>query len=255
MKKLLMLFCSLCLVILSGCQTQNKQDVNLLIAAAASLENCYEDELIPLFEEKHPYIQIEGTYDSSGKLQTQIEEGLHADIFMSAATKQMNALNEEGYIAKDSIINLLENELVLITNKNSQTNVKDFYNIQDASVIAIGDPDSVPAGQYAKEALESIGNYESVLKKSSLGTNVTEVLSWVEAQSAEVGIVYASDATSSQNVKILASLPEGILKTSVIYPVGILENSQHQEEAKLFVKFLQGQEAKEIFEKYGFKVK
>lgn len=255
MKKLLMLCCSLCLVILSGCQTQNKQDVNLLIAAAASLENCYEDELIPLFEEKYPYIQIEGTYDSSGKLQTQIEEGLHADIFMSAATKQMNALNEEGYIAKDSIINLLENELVLITNKNSQTNVKDFYNIQDASVIAIGDPDSVPAGQYAKEALESIGNYESVLKKSSLGTNVTEVLSWVEAQSAEVGIVYASDAASSQNVKILASLPEGILKTSVIYPVGILENSQHQEEAKLFVKFLQGQEAKEIFEKYGFKVK
>ena len=80
-------------------------------------------------------------------------------------------------------------------------------------------------------------------------------MSWVEAQSAEVGIVYASDATSSQNVKILASLPEGILKTSVIYPVGILENSQHQEEAKLFVKFLQGQEAKEIFEKYGFKVK
>lgn len=255
MKKLLMLCCSLCLVILSGCQTQNKQDVNLLIAAAASLENCYEDELIPLFEEKYPYIQIEGTYDSSGKLQTQIEEGLHADIFMSAATKQMNALNEEGYITKDSIINLLENELVLITHKNSQTNVKDFYNIQDASVIAIGDPDSVPAGQYAKEALESIGNYESVLKKSSLGTNVTEVLSWVEAKSAEVGIVYASDAASSQNVKILASLPEGILKTSVIYPVGILENSQHQEEAKLFVEFLQGQEAKEIFEKYGFKVK
>lgn len=253
MKKLIVLFLSVCMLSISGCQSQ-KENVTLLIAAAASLENCYEDELIPLFEEKNPHIHIEGTYDSSGKLQTQIENGLEADLFMSAASKQMKALDEEGFINNESIVDLLENELVLITHIDSSTKVKDFYNIQEASMIAIGDPNSVPAGQYAKEVLESIGNDKDVFKKASLGTNVTEVLSWVEAQSAEVGIVYASDAASSKQVKILVSAPKDALKTPVIYPVGIVKNTKHADESQLFLEFLQSDEAKTIFEKYGFKV-
>ena len=87
---------------------------SILVAAAASLKNAYEDELIPIFEEQYPGVTVEGTYDSSGKLQTQIEEGLEADVFMSAATKQMKALDEEGMIASDTIVNLLENKIVLI---------------------------------------------------------------------------------------------------------------------------------------------
>lgn len=253
MKKIMSLCLSICL--LFGCTSQSSNDVSLLIAAAASLKNCYEDELIPLFEEMHPNIQIEGTYDSSGKLQTQIENGLQADLFMSAAHKQMDILSDQGFIEEESIVDLLENELVLITNENTQTKVKDFYNIQEADMIAIGDPDSVPAGQYAKEALQYIGNYEAVLSKASLGTNVTEVLSWVEAQSAEVGIVYGSDAISGQKIKILAIVPEDALKTPVIYPIGIVESSKHKEEAKLLMDFLQSDQAQQIFEKYGFKVR
>ena len=86
----------------------------ILVAAAASLKNAYEEELIPMFQEEHPEIIVTGTYDSSGKLQTQIEEGLEADVFMSAATAQMDALNEEGLIQTDTIVNLLENKIVLI---------------------------------------------------------------------------------------------------------------------------------------------
>ena len=90
------------------------ESTEILVAAAASLKNAYEDELIPMFQEQYPGVAVKGTYDSSGKLQTQIEEGLEADVFMSAAAKQMTALDEEGMIESGTITSLLENKIVLI---------------------------------------------------------------------------------------------------------------------------------------------
>ena len=104
-----------------------EETTNILIAAAASLEYSLEDELIPMFEEAHPEITVEGTYDSSGKLQTQIEEGLEADIFFSAATAQMDALTEEGLIKKDTVTDLLENKIVLIAAKGEEENYTSFW--------------------------------------------------------------------------------------------------------------------------------
>ena len=100
--------------------SDEKEPVNILIAAAASLEYSLEDELIPMFEEEHPEITVKGTYDSSGKLQTQIEEGLEADLFFSAATAQMDALTEEGFIQEDTVTDLLENKIVLIVAKEKK---------------------------------------------------------------------------------------------------------------------------------------
>ena len=97
------------------------EETEILVAAAASLKNAYEEELIPMFQDKYPGVTVKGTYDSSGKLQTQIEEGLEADVFMSAATKQMTALDEEGMIASDTITNLLENKIVLIVPTGSDS--------------------------------------------------------------------------------------------------------------------------------------
>ena len=116
---------------------EKEESVELLIAAAASLEYSYEDELIPMFEEENPGITVKGTYDSSGKLQTQIEEGIEADVFMSAATKQMNALVEESLVDKDSVVNLLENKIVLITSVDSGLELRDFTDITKAETIAI----------------------------------------------------------------------------------------------------------------------
>ena len=99
---------------LAGCGSGAGQETEILVAAAASLKNAYEEELIPMFEAQYPGVTVKGTYDSSGKLQTQIEEGLEADVFMSAAKKQMKALDEEGMIDSDSIVDLLENKIVLI---------------------------------------------------------------------------------------------------------------------------------------------
>lgn len=230
----------------------SEEPVTILVAAAASLEYSYKDELIPMFTERYPYITVEGTYDSSGKLQTQIEEGLEADVFMSAATKQMNALKDESLIDADSIVDLLENKIVLIAPAGSDPAAKSFETAADAATIAVGDPESVPAGQYAREAFTSLGLWDAVSAKASLGTNVTEVLNWVAEGSADVGVVYATDAATTDRVQVVAEAPEGSLEKKIIYPVGIVAASQHKDAARLFVEFLQSDEALAVFEKYGF---
>lgn len=231
---------------------EEKDAVTIMAAAAASLEYSFEDELIPMFEEKYPYITVEGTYDSSGKLQTQIEQGMQADVFMSAAKKQMNTLVDENLADRDSVVDLLENKIVLITGTKTQTDLKEFTDIKNAETIAIGDPASVPVGQYTQEALTSLGLWDEVSAKASLGTNVTEVLNWVAEGSAQAGVVYATDAATTEKVKIIAEAPEGSLSEKVIYPAGIVSASEHKEEAKLFTEFLQSDEAFSVFEEYGF---
>jgi molybdate transport system substrate-binding protein len=226
--------------------------VTILTAAAASLEYSFVQDLIPRFQQKYPWITVEGTYDSSGKLQTQIEQGLAADVFMSAATRQMNALADKDLISKASIRPLLENKIVLIKPAGTATAVTGFENAAQAAVIALGDPASVPAGQYAKEAFTSLGNWAAVEAKASFGTNVTEVLNWVGEGSAEVGVVYATDAATTAKVEVIAEAPAGSLAAKVIYPLGILAASAHPEEAALFVEFLASDEGLAIFEKYGF---
>ena len=230
---------------------------DIMIAAAASLQNAFEGDLIPLFKEQQPGITVTGTYDSSGKLQTQIEEGLDAQIFFSAANKQMTALVDGGFIDAAKVVKLLENEVVLITGTNTDTSVTSFENITDASTIAIGDPGSVPAGQYAQEVLTSLGLWDAVEAGApSYGTNVTEVLNWVAEGSAEVGIVYATDAASmSDKVKIIAVAAPDTMESAVIYPVGLQTDivADKSEAATAFFEFLQSPEALAIFAQYGFK--
>ena len=226
---------------------------SILVAAAASLKNAYEDELIQMFEEQYPGVTVEGTYDSSGKLQTQIEEGLEADVFMSAATKQMKALDEEGMIASDTITDLLENKIVLIVPTGNEKKLEKFEDIENADSIALGDPASVPAGQYAQEALTNLGIWDKIQDKVSFGTNVTEVLNQVAAASADAGIVYATDAASmADQVEVVAEAPEGSLAKKVIYPVAVVKGTAHEEVAKEFVAFLQTDKAITVFEEYGF---
>ena len=229
------------------------EETEILVAAAASLKNAYEDKLIPMFEEANPGVTVKGTYDSSGKLQTQIEEGLDADVFMSAAKKQMTALDEEGMIASDTITDLLENKIVLIVPTGNEKKLEKFEDIENADSIALGDPASVPAGQYSEEALTNLGIWDKIQDKVSFGTNVTEVLNQVAAASADAGIVYATDAASmADKVDVVAEAPEGSLSKKVIYPVAVVKGTAHEEVAKEFVAFLQTDKAITVFEDYGF---
>ncbi|MDR1249713.1 MAG: molybdate ABC transporter substrate-binding protein [Treponema sp.] len=231
---------------------QQNEPVTILVAAAASLRNSFEQELIPAFQTRYPWITVEGTYDSSGKLQTQIEEGLGADVFMSAAVTQMNNLANKNLVASGTVIPLLENKLALIKTKGTSTAVTGFENITAAKTIALGDPASVPAGQYAREAFTNLGIWDAVQASNpSLGTNVTEVLNWVGQGSADVGVVYGTDAISVGTVEIIAEAPAGSHQ-KVVYPVGILAASAHPDEAKLLVDFLASGEGIAIFKNYGF---
>lgn len=254
-KSALILALSLLTTLFSGCSSnepsKNSNETTITIAAAASLKNCMDDKLIPMFNEKYPNIKIQATYDSSGKLQTQIEEGAEVDVFMSAAIKQMNELNKEGLIEDNSIVDLLENKIVLIVPKGSNKEIKSFNDILKSDKIAIGDPESVPAGQYAKELFENLKIWDEVSAKASLGTNVTEVLNWVAEGSADSGVVYSTDAASNDKVEIVLEAPEGSV-SKVIYPVGIIKASKNKEAAKNFTDFLQSEEAMKVFESYGF---
>lgn len=226
----------------------------ILVAAAASLQYVMEDEIQPAFEAANPDVKLTFTFDSSGKLQTQIEEGADADVFFSAATKQMDALVEEELVDADSVVELLENKIALIVPKGSELGITGFEDITKAESIALGDPESVPVGQYSKEAFESLGMWEEVEAKASFGTNVTEVLSWVAAGSADAGIVYLTDATTSdqfEQVEIVGFAPEGSV-SKVIYPVGIVSASTKKDAAQKFVDYLGTEEALGFFADYGF---
>ena len=145
---------------------------------AASLNNAME-ELQKNFNETYPDVEILYNADSSGTLQTQIEEGARCDIFFSAAQKQMNALVDEGLADKDSVVDLLENKVVLIKPKDGETKVTGFENITDAANLALAGED-VPVGQYSREIFDNLGITDEVNKMEiNEGKNVTEVLAAV----------------------------------------------------------------------------
>lgn len=234
-------------------EEKGRTPVTLTVAVAASLRHVVEDEIIPLFREKYPWITVEGSYDGSGKLQVQIENGLDADIFISAGERQMTALVEKNLIDPGSVLPLLGNRIVLIRPVGWGCGISSFSDVRHAGMVALGDPESVPAGQYAREVFTWLGVWDEIRDKASFGTNVTEVLNWVAEGSAEVGVVYATDAAVSRRVAVICEAPAGSPGWEVVYPVGVLPGGSHREEAGLFVEFLVSLEASEIFSGYGFR--
>ena len=229
---------------------------DLYVFIAASLNNAME-VIQKDFNEEYPDVNILFNADSSGTLQTQIEEGSRCDIFFSAATKQMDALVDEDLAKKDSVVDLLENKVVLIKPKDGETKVTGFENITDAANIALAGED-VPVGQYSREIFKNLGIEDDVNKMEiNEGKNVTDVLAAVSEGSNEIGIVYATDAASvADKVDIIAEAPAGSLETPVLYPVGLTEDAEASESeaaaADAFLAYLQTDDALKVFEEYGF---
>ena len=229
---------------------------DLYVFIAASLSNAMED-IQKDFNKEYPDVNILFNADSSGTLQTQIEEGSRCDIFFSAATKQMDALVDEELADKDSVVDLLENKVVLIKPKNGETKVTGFENITDAENIALAGED-VPVGQYSREIFKNLGIEDDVNKMEiNEGKNVTEVLASVSEGSNEIGIVYATDAASvADKVDIIAEAPAEALNTPVLYPVGLIEDKEASDDdtaaAEAFLEYIKSDDAMKVFEKYGF---
>lgn len=231
-------------------------DGEVYVFIAASLANAME-EIQKDFNQKYPDVEIFYNADSSGTLQTQIEEGSRCDIFFSAAEKQMDALVEEKLAKEDSVVDLLENKVVLIKLKDAETKVTGFENITEAENLALAGED-VPVGQYAREIFTNLEIMDQVEEMEiNEGKNVTEVLAAITEGSNEVGVVYATDAASvADQVEIIAEAPAEALKTPVLYPVGLTEDEEASEEeqaaAEAFLEYLQTEDALTVFEEYGF---
>jgi len=228
--------------------------VELTVSAAASLTEAMT-EIGEKYKEIAPDVKITFNFASSGTLQTQIEQGAAADVFVSAAQKQMNALETKGLIDTPSRIDLLVNKVVLIVPKDSGSVITSFDDCltDKASMIAIGDPESVPVGQYAKEVFTFLGGWDAVSAKANLGSDVKQVLSWVETGDADCGVVYSTDAATSGKVDVVSEAPEGS-HAPVIYPAAIVSASTYITEARAFLDYLKSEEAGNIFTSCGFTV-
>jgi molybdate transport system substrate-binding protein len=161
-------------------------------------------------------------------------------------------LQQANLLINDTRRNLLTNRLVLITAKNGVV-LSDFKQLTEARIkkIAIGEPKSVPVGQYAEEMLSKLGLWQQVLPKLVLGNNVRQVLTFVESGNADAGIVYATDAKASPKVAVRATAAAN-LHSPIVYPLAVIRNSRNPAAAKAFVEFLAGDLAKIVFQKYGF---
>lgn len=223
---------------------------------AASLSNSME-EIQKDFNELYPNVTIYYSADSSGTLQTQIEEGARCDLFFSAADKQMDALTEEKLTKEDTVVDLLENKVVLIKPKDGKTKVTGFENVTDAENMALAGED-VPVGQYSREIFTNLGIMDKVNEMEiNECKNVTDVLAAVSEGSNEIGVVYATDAASvADKVEILAEAPADSLQTPVLYPVGLIEDKEASEDdtkaAEAFLDYVESDAAIKVFEDYGF---
>ena len=254
------LFLSLSLVALvTACQTdqsvqqapQETPKVTLIVSVAASVQDAMT-EIKPLFTQENPNIEITYNFGSSGSLQQQIEQGAPADVFISAAPKQMNALQDKDLLLTETRQDLLKNKVVLVTPQTQESTItfEDLSNNQFKK-IALGDPASVPAGQYGKEVLTSLNLYDTLQSKLVFGKDVRQVLTYVETGNVDAGIVYQTDAKISDQVKVAAVAPEET-HSPIVYPVSVLKNTKHPEQAETFVQFLFSDQAKTVFENYGF---
>lgn len=230
---------------------KEEKPVSLTISAAASLKDAME-EIKTAYTKEKPNVTITYNFGSSGSLQQQIEQGAEVDLFLSAAAKQMNALKDKGLIAEDTRKDLLGNRIVLVIPKDSAV-ITDFKDLAGDKVkkLALGEPKSVPVGQYGEEALKKMNLLDAVKLKVVYGRDVKEVLTWVETGNADAGIVYETDAKVSGKVKIAAAAPDGSY-TPVVYPAAVIKASKNADSSKEFINYLYSSKAKPVFEKYGF---
>ncbi|EPR11917.1 molybdate ABC transporter substrate-binding protein [Ruminiclostridium papyrosolvens] len=249
--------------IFTGCSIRNVNDteekdtnkVELLVSAAASLTETAKD-LTGLYKKIKPNVDIKFSFGSSGALETQIEEGAPADIFISAALKQMDALEQEGLLLEGSKKELLVNKVLLISPQDRKIKLSRFQDAASDSVsrIALGEPDSVPAGQYAQEVFTALGIWNKVKGKAVFGSDVRQVLTWVENGDVDCGVVYQTDAIASKKINVVCEAPKDTHKP-VIYPVAVIKNSKNQQEAGAFIDFLTTAQAADVFKKHGFEIK
>ena len=246
------------------------EETEIQVFIAASL-NTVMTELAEKYNEEHPNVKITYNADSSGTLLTQIEEGYECDIFFSAAQKQMDQLEKDGLVVAGTRANVVNNQVVVVTRKDSGTKVTGLDNLQDAESIALAGG-SVPVGKYTRTALMNMGVLDKVDDPSTITTeevsdalggveiseqdNVSKVLSAVVEGSCEVGTTYYSDTYGYEDQLDILQTVSYDLTGNVIYPIARVVNDEaddaQNEAADDFLKFILSDDAKSVFDAYYF---
>jgi molybdate transport system substrate-binding protein len=224
--------------------------VELNVSAALGLKEALLD-IQKDYEAKNPNVKIVYNLAASGVLQTQIEQGAPADLFISAANKQIDELQKKGLTVPSTKKVLVGNELVLVVAKNSSKDVKSFHDVANLTNFALGVPETVPAGQYGQEVLKSIGIWEKVKDKAVLVKDVRTILTYVETGNVDAGIAFSTVAVLSDKVRVAAAAPQGTHET-IVFPAVVLAQAKQKKAAEEFLVYLSGPESSKIFNKYGF---
>ena len=243
----------ICLTIIASLPAAAQQP-QILVFAAASLTEAVQE--VTTGYERSAQVKVKSSFDSSSVLARQIEAGAQADVFFSADTAWMDYLQSRNLIKPGSRMNLLGNSLVLIAPAQAQIQLKIAPHFPLLAALgdgrlATGDPDSVPAGRYARSALTKLGVWNEIAPRLARAENVRVALLYVTRGEAPLGIVYASDALADKGVRVVDTFPADTHEP-IVYPIALTQSAKSQ--AAGFVAYLSGPQARDIFVKHGFTV-
>ncbi len=235
----------------SGAQIASTREV--MISAAVSLKNAFED-IGKIFRGRNPGIKLLFNFGGSGDLARQIEAGAPVDVFAPAAQNEMDDIDRKGLVAANSRRDFTANALVLVKPAGSNIPLRSFHDLQRAEVkkIVIGNPKTVPAGRYAKEVLRYLHLWSGVQDKLIFADHARQALDYVARNEVDAGIVYSTDAmVRSKELTPVIPAPEGS-HAPILYPIAVLKGTRDEKGARKWVEFMQSAEAQKILRKYGF---
>ncbi|QZA33637.1 molybdate ABC transporter substrate-binding protein [Hydrogenibacillus sp. N12] len=234
----------------AGCKAASE----LIVSAAISLKDALT-EYQPTFEQKE-CVKLRFNFGASGQLMQQIEQGAPVDVFISAGAKQVDELEQKGLIDPATRVDVVKNTLVMAVKKGTPEDLRltfERLKTDQKAKLAIGEPKSVPAGTYAKEVLEHLGVYDEMEKAKRLvfGTDVRQVLAYVESGEVDGGLVYKTDAAISDRVEV-SDTADPSWHRPIVYPGAVIKGSKHPDKAEAFIKALTEGDGRSVLERYGF---
>jgi molybdate transport system substrate-binding protein len=247
---LVSLLCSLILPFSFVAAASAGQEV--IVSAAASLTNAF-GEIGKKFESANPGTKVVFNFGASGALLQQIDKGAPVDVFASADQKTMDQAAEKGLIISGTRKDFVRNELVLIVPHGAKTPVKALQDLSASGIgkVALGNPETVPAGRYAQEVLTSEGLWDELKPKFIFGESVRQVLDYVSRGEVDAGFVFATDAAIAKDHVSVAL--ETMKHKPITYPISVVSSTKNKDLAKRFVDFVLSNESQEILSKYAFK--
>lgn len=226
------------------------QAAEITVSAAASLREAFT-AVQQEFQKQHPDIKVNTNFAASNPLLKQLQEGAPVDVFASADQVTMDKAAASKVINPASRVNFAVNDLVMIVPAKGSVQKLDDLNTPTVQRIAVGNPESVPAGRYARQALQSLGQWDTLHSKFIMGESVRQVLDYVARGEVDAGFVYMTDAKISAPKTEIRATMQG--HDPVVYPIAVCTASKNDKAAQTFIHFVTGKDGEEILKKYGFK--